>query len=99
MFPYTVANLLLKFRRHAQALHLLLALVVVLTTSLQSLFAEQQTLVKTLLQQGQKPEMKPVPPSQLLGRLQTFLPALKAANADLASRPAEEVCLEHTGAL
>ncbi len=45
-----------------------------------------------------KPAIKPVAPSGLLGRLQAFLPALEAANADLQQQleqqPASEVAME-----
>ncbi|PRW33293.1 hypothetical protein C2E21_7933 [Chlorella sorokiniana] len=45
-----------------------------------------------------KPTIKPVAPSGLLGRLQAFLPALEAANADLQQQleqhPASEVAME-----
>ena len=45
-----------------------------------------------------KPAIKPVAPSGLLGSLQAFLPALEAANADLQQQleqqPASEVAME-----
>ena len=45
-----------------------------------------------------KPAIKPLAPSGLLGRLQAFLPALEAANADLQQQleqlPASEVAME-----
>lgn len=41
-----------------------------------------------------KPPIKPLPTSGLLGRLQSFLPELQAANAALEGQAAGEVAME-----